>query len=79
MPTLGETPVPLILTRDQVRLVRGMIATTAIQGELIPCFQELKDILDLAETQATIASVNPCPFTQSHTRAWCGYDNCREN
>jgi len=55
--SLGETPVPVILTRDQVRLIRGMIATTAIQGELIPCFRELKDILDLAETQATISQV----------------------
>lgn len=23
--------------------------------------------------------VPQCPFTQSHTRAWCGYEGCRES
>lgn len=22
---------------------------------------------------------NPCPYTQSHTREWCGYELCRES
>jgi hypothetical protein len=22
---------------------------------------------------------NPCPYTHSHTRHWCGYDGCRES
>lgn len=22
---------------------------------------------------------NPCPYDQSHTREWCGYDQCRES
>lgn len=21
---------------------------------------------------------NPCPFTHSHTKHWCGYEGCRE-
>jgi hypothetical protein len=54
MPKLGDMPVSLVLTRDQVRLIRGMLATTAIRGELIPAFQDVKDVLDNAETQATI-------------------------
>jgi hypothetical protein len=23
--------------------------------------------------------VDPCPYTFSHTRQWCGYDTCRES
>lgn len=23
--------------------------------------------------------INPCPYTQPHTREWCGYEECREN
>lgn len=25
-----------------------------------------------------IALDNPCPYTHSHTRHWCGYPMCRE-
>lgn len=54
MSTLGDIPVPVMLTREQVRLIRGMIATTAVAGNLLPAFQEVKDILDNAEDVATI-------------------------
>lgn len=23
--------------------------------------------------------LNPCPYTQSHTRDWCGFKQCRES
>lgn len=58
MTKLGDIPVPVEFTRDQVRLIRGMIATTAIGGNLIPAFQELKDILDAAEDHATVMNAS---------------------
>lgn len=24
-------------------------------------------------------SENKCPYTHSHTKEWCGYDNCRKS
>ena len=54
MTKTGDMPVPVVLTRDQVRLIRGMVATTETQGQLLPVFQEVKDVLDAAETVATI-------------------------
>jgi hypothetical protein len=48
------TRIPVDLTLDQLYLVRGMLATTTIQGQLLPPFQELKDVLDAAEERALI-------------------------
>jgi hypothetical protein len=44
-----------MLTRDQVRLIRGMIYTATNDGAIsIPLFDELRPILDNAEDTATV-------------------------
>jgi hypothetical protein len=70
--------VPLVLDRlvsrgllQETYRGMGMYQTTAVADRL----------LDAAEAAAAgvLAEYRPCPFTQSHTRDWCGHLFCRES
>lgn len=50
---LGDMPVPVVLTRDEVLLIRGMIFTR--REEPAPGLLELWGKIDAAEDMATIA------------------------
>jgi hypothetical protein len=50
--TMGEIPVPVMLTRDEVRTIRAMIKTR--REEPAPGLLDLLDKINNAEDQSTI-------------------------
>lgn len=67
---LGDIPVPVVLGRDEVRLIRGMLATVSANGSALPpVFQVVKDKLDAAEDAATVAHAQG--YTNPQT-VWTG-------
>jgi len=74
MSKLGDMPVPLVLTRDQVRTIRGalsVISEFSPEWSIGPVdIQPVLDLLDSAETQATIVHASKKPENVPHWR--CG-------
>lgn len=35
--------------------------------------------IDWDDDTRTWVYVQPCPYTHSHTRHWCGYEQCRDS
>src|ERR1700730_12685098 len=77
MATLGDMPIPVVLTRDQVRLIRGMLVASEMANGKRSYLTTILNTINNAEDQATISHASNMP---QRCEAWCShYPNCQHD
>lgn len=72
----GEVSMPFLLPALEER---GMVYRQ--YGGQVTISMAGQNLLDAIEARGArmLAEYDPCPYTHSHTRHWCGRDYCRES